>query len=276
MYEDGPHLMKHILRQFSAHAGRVIERLPRWLFNRWGWIAVDGSLSMVAIWLAWQLRFDFDLPTKYQTTVGVCAIVLFLVRPVCLWSLGAYRTVWRYFNLDDAMTLFLAAIPPTALMLLIRIGWVRSHPAVVLPLTVVMVDYGVFVMFGVGIRSLRRYLFEASLHILCSKRTLLMGTTESLASALRQVSFHSEIQVVCLLSPDKELHGSRLAGFTIAEGPETLPKHLASERVDLVLIADSDVETIGDAIATAMEFGVEARLLPLAAHIISGDVRISR
>ena len=162
------------------------------------------------------------------------------------------------------------------MMLLIRIGWVRSHPAVVLPLTVIMVDYGVFVMFGVGIRSLRRYLFEASLHILSSKRTLLMGTTESLAAALRQVSFHPEIQVVCLLSPDKKLHGAKLAGFTISEGPETLPKHLASDRIDLVLIADSDVEMIGDAIATAMEFGVEARLLPLPAHIISGDVRISR
>jgi FlaA1/EpsC-like NDP-sugar epimerase len=102
-----------------------------------------------------------------------------------------------------------------------------------------------------------------------------MGTTEGLASALRQISFHSEIHVVCLLSPDKKLRGARLAGFTVFDGPEELPTYLAAERIDLVLIADADVATIGDAIATAMEFGVEARLLPLAAHIINGDVRIS-
>ena len=269
-------MVRQISRKLCAHAGRALDRLPRWVFNRWGWLTIDASLSMVAIWLAWQLRFDFDLPAKYQVAVRVCAVTLLLVRPACLLSLGAYRTVWRYFNLDDAMTLFVAAIPPTAAMLLLRIGWFQSHPAVVLPLTVVMVDYVLFVMLAVGIRSLRRYLYEASLRISSSKRTLLMGTTEGLASALRQVSFHSEIHVVCLLSPDENLHGARLAGFTVSEGPETLAKHLASGKIDLVLIADSDVETIGDAIAAAMEFGVEARLLPMAAHIISGDVRISR
>ncbi len=269
-------LGKHIFRELSAHAGRAIDRLPRWIFNRWGLIAIDGSLSMVAIWLAWQLRFDFAVPANYRLALRVSAVALLLVRPACLLSLGAYRAIWRYFNLGDAMTLCLAAIPPTIIMLLLRIGWLHSHPVAVLPLTVIVVDYGVFLLLGVGIRSLRRYLFEASLGGALSKRTLLIGTAEGLASALRQISFHSEIHVACLLSPDRKLHGARLAGFPVSDGPENLPKHLASEKIDLVLIADADVETIGDAIATAMEFGIEARLLPPAAHIISGDVRISR
>jgi FlaA1/EpsC-like NDP-sugar epimerase len=100
----------------------------------------------------------------------------------------------------------------------------------------IVVDYGVFLLLGIGIRSLRRYLFEASLGISSSKRTLLMGTTEGLASALRQISFHSEIHVVCLLSPDKKLRGARLAGFTVFDGPEELPTYLAAE-------SDRDVGT---------------------------------
>src|ERR1019366_3479 len=188
-------MWKHILRELSAHAGRAIDRLPRWIFNWWGLIAIDGSLSTVAIWLAWQLRFDFDVPANYQAAVRVSALALMLVRPACLWSLGAYRAIWRYFGLGDAMTLCLAAIPPTVIMLVLRIGWLQSHPVAVLPITVIVVDYGVFVMLGVGIRSLRRYLFEASLGTSSSKRTLLMGTTEGLASALRQISFHAELHV---------------------------------------------------------------------------------
>src|SRR5271166_1992469 len=269
------HMWQPTLRELCGHAGRALDRLPRWIFNRWGLIAIDGSLSMVAIWLAWQLRFDFDVPANYQAAVRVSAVALLLVRPACLWILGAYRAIWRYFNLGDAMTLCLAAIPPTVIMLLLRIGWLQYHPVAVLPLTVIVVDYGVYVILAVGVRSLRRYLFEASLGGSTFKRTLLIGTSEGLASALRQISFHPEIHVVCLLSPDEELHGARLAGFSVSGGPETLPRQLASEQIDLVLVADTDVETIGDAIATAMEFGVEARLLPLAAHIISGDVRVS-
>lgn len=270
------HMSQPPLRVFCAHAGRALDRLPRWIFNRWGLIAIDGSLSMVAVWLAWQLRFDFAVPANYQAAVRASAVALALIRPASLWILGAYRAIWRYFNLGDAVTLSLAALPPTVIMLLLRIGWLQYHPAAVLPLTVIAVDYGVFVMMAGAVRVLRRYLFEASLGGSAPKRTLLIGTGEGLASALRQISFHAEIRVVCVLSPDRKLHGARLAGFTISDGPETLSKHLTSENVDLVLIADADVETIGDSIATAVEFGIEARLLPLAAHVINGEVRISR
>jgi FlaA1/EpsC-like NDP-sugar epimerase len=268
-------MSRGVFRELCAHTGRSIDRLPRWAFTQWGLLVIDASLSMVAIWLAWQLRFDFHVPPNYLAAMGVSAFALLIVRPAGLWSFGVYRTVWRYFNLGDAVTLGLAAVPPTIVMLLLRIGWLHSHPVAVLPLTVIVVDYGVFLLFGVGIRSLRRYLFEASLGISSSKRTLLMGTAEGLASALRQISFHPEIRVIRLLTPDRRLHGARLAGFTVSDGPESLVKHLASEEIDLVLVADADVETIGNAVATAMEFGIEARLLPLAAHIISGDVRIS-
>jgi FlaA1/EpsC-like NDP-sugar epimerase len=270
------HVSRRTLRELLGHAGRAIDRLPRWIFNRGGLIAVDGSLSMIAVWLAWQLRFDFNVPENYQAAVRVSAVALLLVRPACLWMLGAYRAIWRYFNLGDAMTLCLAAIPPTIIMLMLRIGWLQYHPVAVLPLTVIVVDYGVFVMLGVGVRSLRRYLFEASLGGSTTKRTLLIGTGEGLASALRQISFHSDIHVVCLLSPDKSLHGARLAGFTVSDGLGSLSKHLASDKIDLVLIADTDVETISGVIATTMEFGIEARLLPLAAHVINGDVRVAR
>ena len=271
-----PHVSQPALRELCGHAGRAIDRLPRWIFNRWSLMAIDGSLSMVAIWLAWQLRYDFEVPWNYQAAVRMAALALLLVRPACLWMLGAYRAIWRYFNLGDALTLCLATIPPTVIMLLLRIGWLPYRPVAVLPLTVIVVDYGVFVMLAVGVRSLRRYLFEADLGGSTSKRTLLIGTGEGLASALRQISFHSEIHVVRLLSSDKNLHGARLAGFAVSGGPDGLSKHLASEEIDLVLIADADVETIGDTFATAVEFGIEARLLPPAAQIINGDVRISR
>jgi FlaA1/EpsC-like NDP-sugar epimerase len=216
------------------------------------------------------------VPPNYQAAVRISALALLLVRPACLWVLGAYRAIWRYFNLGDAITLCLAAVPPTLIMLLLRIGWLQYHPAAVLPLTVIVVDYGVFVMSAGGVRSLRRYLFEAALGGCTTRKTLLIGTSEGLASALRQISFHSDIRVVCLLSEDKKLHGARLAGFSVSGGPEDLARQLASKKIDLVLIADANVESIADAIATAVEFGVEARLLPPAAHIINGDVRVSR
>lgn len=269
---------KGILRELPTQVGRALDRLPRWIFNRWVLIVIDASVSLIATWLAWQLRFDFAVPVKYLTSMRISAIAVMLLRPASLWAMGAYRTIWRYFNLGDAITFSLAAVPPTLLMLLLRVGWLHSNPNAVLPFTVILLDYAVFLLTGVGLRSIRRYLFEASLDFSPSsksKRTVLMGTAEGLASALRQISFHPDIKVVRLLSPDKRLHGNRLAGFYVSDGPHSLAKYLASEQVDLVLVADADSESIADAVETAVEHGVELRLLPLAVHVIRGDVRIS-
>ena len=269
---------KGMLRATPAQAGRAVDRLPRWIFNRRGLIVIDASASLIATWLAWQLRFDFDVPDNYRAAMIVSALVLMAFRPACLWLMGAYRIIWRYFNLGDAITFSVAAIPPTLLMVLLRIGWIRFHPRAILPFTVIVLDYGVFLLGGAGLRALRRYLFEASLGIspsAGSKRTLLMGTAEGLASALRQISFHPEIHIVRLLSSDLKLHGNRLAGFRVSDGFQSLAKYLASEHIDLVLIADSDSESIADAVATAVEYGVDTRLMPMAAHIIRGEVRVS-
>jgi len=270
--------LKGLLNGLPAQAGRAVDHLPLWLFNRRGLNVLDASASMIATWLAWQLRFDFAVPHNFLPTVRVSVLALMVLRPACLGFMGAYRIIWRYFNLDDAITFSVAAMPPTLLMLLLRIGWLHSNPKAVLPFSVILMEFGLFVAGGIGLRALRRYLFEASLGISASsnsKRALLMGTAEGLASALRQISFHRDIHVVRLLSSDTRLHGNRLAGFRVSDGFQNLAKYLASERVDMLLVADVESDSVANAVATAMEYGVEVRLLPLAAHIIKGDVRIS-
>jgi FlaA1/EpsC-like NDP-sugar epimerase len=255
--------------------GRAIDRLPRPLFSRWGQVFIDSILSITAIWFSYQLRFDFAVPRNYQQMLWIWAASFSLLCPFCIWILGGYRGIWRHFNLNDALLFALGATPPTVVALCVRFGWPGMMGKAGLPLTVIVADYGVFLMLGLSIRSLRRILYEASLHGGKRKRTLLVGSEAGLASALRQVALHSEVFVVALLTHDVKLHGTRISGFEVLDGPTTLPKQLARGEIDLVLIADADPDSIGNMIETAMQFGVEVRLLPSAANIISGDVRVS-
>jgi FlaA1/EpsC-like NDP-sugar epimerase len=266
-------MSKNLRGEILGRVGRAIDSLPHWIFNRWGVMAIDGVVSAIAMRLAWQLRFDFEVPPRYVTTMLIAVVAVLLIRPACLWLLGAYRTVWRYFNLGDAITLSVAAAPPTVLMLLFR--GVGIHSVAAVPLSVILIDYGIFLLFTVVLRAVRRYLFEASLGLRSSKRTLLIGSAEGLASALRQISFHAEIHVIRVLSTDQTLYGSRIAGFPITGGPERLAKYLASEDIHLVLIADADSDTVAAAVSTATEFGLEVSLMPLAADIVRGDVRFA-
>jgi len=237
-------------------------------------MAIDAVLSSAAIWFSYQLRFDFRVPADHQVVMWTWALLLPALQPLCLFVSGVYRGTWRYFNLRDALTFAAGAAAPTALMLLMRIASAGVF-GIKVPLIVIVTNCGLFLLLSLSARGVRRLLYEASLSGGARKRTLLVGTEEGLASALRQVTLQPEIFIVGLLTPEPGLLGSRIGGYAVVDTPAALPQQLMSREVDLVLIADSDVNSIGHAVATAVDFGVEVRLLPSARNIISGDVRVS-
>jgi len=263
-----------VLTHFWPALGRAVNRLPRVVFNRKTQIAIDAALSTASIWFAYQLRFDFAVPDDHRVVMWTWCLLLALLRPLCIWAWGVYEGTWRYFDFHDARSYAFAAIPPSALMLLLRIGSADVF-AIKVPLTVIVADYGTFLMLGIGVRAMRRILYEASLTIGAHKRTLLVGSESGLVAALRQVSLNPDVRVVGLLAPDVVLHGKCISGFKILDDLSALPQQLTSGEIDLVLIADADIESIGRTMETALHFGVEARLLPSAANIVRGDVRVS-
>ena len=258
-----------------SRLGRGVDLLPRQLFTRWGQVAIDACLSTFSVWLAYQLRFDFVVPSGHREILWLGALSFAVLQPLCLTLVGAYRGIWRHFNLDDAVVFALGILPPTALAFLVRIIWPTPIRKSGLPLSVIVANYGVFLLLGLGTRGLRRFLYEASLKGGRRKRTLLVGSEEGLASALRQAPLNPDIFIVGLLTADEELHGSRIGGFEVMGDLASLPRRLVSGEIDLVLISDADPEVIGGVVETAMHFAVEVRLLPSAAKIISGDIRVS-
>ena len=195
--------------------GRAIDRLPRPVFSRWGQVGIDSILAVIAIWFSYQLRFDFSVPREHHVVLWIWAASFSFLRPFCSWVMGCYKGIWRHFNLNDALLFALGAVPPTVIVLYVRLGWAGPIGKVGLPLTVILVEYGVFLVFALSIRSLRRVLYEASLRGGKRKQTLLVGSETGLASALRQVALHPEVFVVALLTPDPELHGTRISGFDV-------------------------------------------------------------
>jgi FlaA1/EpsC-like NDP-sugar epimerase len=260
---------------FLSRAGRAIDRLPRQIFTRWGQMMIDAGLSVTSVWLAYQFRFDFAVPAKHKILLWVWALSLSVLRPLCLMAAGVYRGIWRHFNLDDALLFGIGATPPTAFIFLARIVWPAPIWKVGLPLTVVIADYIAFLLLGLSVRGLRRFLYEASLKGSKRKRTLLLGSEDGLAAALRQAPLNPDIFITGLLTSDDRLLGSRINGFEVLGGLTSLPTQLLSGEIDLVLISDADPQAIGGAVETAVHFGVEVRLLPSAAKIISGDIRVS-
>ena len=256
--------------------GTSTERVPQAFINRGVQLALDAVLCALAIFVAYQLRFDGNVPEAHRRVMWSLMLLLPFVRPLLMLSLGAYDAIWRYFNLRDATVLALSAAPPSVALLLLRYLVAQKLWGTVVPASVIVVELGLYLGFASLLRILRRVTYEATRPAATERcRALLVGTEASLPKALRHLSGSGEIEIIGLLAPEEKLQGMRIGGFLVMEQPEALPRLLVTQDINLILIADAGPGWIGEVVATAAEFGVEVRLLPSAANVIRGDVRVS-
>jgi FlaA1/EpsC-like NDP-sugar epimerase len=252
------------------------DRLPELLFSRLSQWLLDGAAAGLALFLAFQLRFDGAVPLRYRSIMLTWLAGIVVLRPACIWLLGAYASIWRYFNLRDLFSLSLGAALPSMLLLFARIGLAKTFPVMAIPISIVLIDLGLFLLLAATLRALRRAGFEHSrITTAHRRRALLLGTGDTLAAGVHQVRLQGDIELVGLLSPDKKLHGRTIAGFPVMGLRDALPAVLVNHFVDLVFIAEAKLDGIAEIVRETTQFGAEVRLLPSAANIMRGDVRIS-
>ena len=269
-------LLSKLARLIVPRLAAVADRLPERFFCRGNQLALDAAACATALYLAFQLRFDAAVPAPQRVAMWSWLMLLPLLRPAITWALRGYDRIWRFFNLRDAVGLALISLPPTLFLLALRYGLKKTTWAAAIPASVILIELLLFLALAAGIRALRRITFEYSRRSpAAGTRALVVGTADTLDAALRHVSSFPDVTVVGLLAPESQLQGLRIAGFSVMDEPGALPRLLASHAVDLVLIADASLDSIGDTVATATEFGVDVRLLPSVANIIRGEVRVS-
>jgi FlaA1/EpsC-like NDP-sugar epimerase len=250
----------------------AIDHLPEPLFTRTNQFVIDGLLALAALWMAYFLRFDGLIPRDHRSTLWAWTLLLPILRPALMYATGGYDRIWRYFSLRDAFVLALTSLPATLVMTGARLGFPKFWAATV-PLSVIAIEYLLYLAFGTLARALRRITFEAARARGETQRALVVGTPDTLAEALRRVSAYSDLKIVGLLAPEAKVQGLRIGGFPVMDEPAALARLLASHSIDVVLLADAGLASLGDLVSTATEFGVDVRLLPTAQSVLRGEVR---
>lgn len=233
-------------------------------------------MAVAAVWLAYQLRFDFAVPRKYASGMWFWATVMALSRPFSVKIFTGYRTVWRFLRVQDLTILSLASLPISVLLLILRVSARPLFSFADIPLGVIPLEFSAFVAMATGARGLRRLVYEEIRPISDDrKQALVVGTEETLAAALAQIRAFPELHVVGLVVPGRHLRGVEIARVRVIGEPSELGSLLRPGAVDVVMIADASPEWIPEAISTAGEFATDVRVLPSAANVMRGEVRVA-
>jgi FlaA1/EpsC-like NDP-sugar epimerase len=228
---------------------------------------------MLAVLVAYMLRFDGDLSRAVDHHMLTWLLFLPIFRPMALLVSNGYDTTWRFFHLRDGVRLVLLAIPVSVIVAMAR--WLAPRP-LGMPYSIVPLEFGAFVAFASGLRVTRRLTYQATRPAARSMNTLLVGNDFSLVAAIRHVELYGDVKLVGLVSEDEAIHGLRIDGVPVLGSPRSLPRLVASHGVELVIIAGAESRFLGDIVAKVSEFGVQVRILPSARDLVRGAVRVSR
>src|SRR5512132_722395 len=117
--------MRTAIKGVAQRSSALVERVPPWLLNRTTQYVCDLFADCAALYCAYTLRFDGNIPPAHARVMWFWIMVLPVVRLAALYGLGCYQAIWRYFSLKDATLMIMASLPATLALATLRLIGIR-------------------------------------------------------------------------------------------------------------------------------------------------------
>lgn len=249
---------------------------------------LDLSILAAALVLAYLLRFDFQVPAVHRKAALVQLPLVVLIQFVCVFALGAYHFVWRYIGMAEVRTFVRFAVISATPLVIMRLGLPETFGPWKVPLSIILLDT-VFAFCGLlGIRILRRALYEryertrrrGKSTSSRRRRTLLLGAGRAGLMAVREIEGRgdSSLELVGFVDDDVSKRGSVIHGLKVLGTTEELPQIAGKLHIDeiVITIAEADSATMRRLVRSCERIGARVRIIPGLFEILQGNVSITR
>ncbi len=238
----------------------------------------DVAAASLAWWIAFELRFNFDIPPDFALTLRSTVVWVVVLHAALFWPLGLYRGIWRYASLHDLRRILgavtLAAVSVPALFILLRVQTPVPRSVFVLtPLLLILVMGGSRLAYRAW---KERYVI--GLGKLDAKPVLLLGAGDAAASLIKDLAQSREWRVVGLLDDSPGRRGRELNGVPILGPLDSLPAQAGRLAVAhaIVVMPNATHQVRRHAVDLCAKAGVTALTVPALDDIVSGKITISQ
>jgi len=168
--------MKRLLRPTS---------LKRILF----FVIADTLLSLFTLYFAYELRFNFDIPSEFLDSFWLAFLVIATLKIMLFYITNLYFSVWRFFGFYEAKSIVKIHIFAYVLFFIIFIIFDKAFTP--FPRSVMIIDFFLSMIF-LGILRASKRLMAESVGIQEIKPTLIIGAN-SKTSTIIQSALKGEI-----------------------------------------------------------------------------------
>ncbi|RMG37992.1 MAG: polysaccharide biosynthesis protein [Methanobacteriota archaeon] len=240
-------------------------------------LAVDSLIFGFAYWLAFQLRFDFNLPATYSILFKKSLIIAVSSGILANILFRLYYSRFTYASVRDVFSLMIASLIHV-LLLVLSLYLFRLHGV---PRTVVLI-YGMLSFLGLSsVRLSFRLLREVS--ILPSPswcRVLIVGAGSAGEMILRQMKQNPEMGYfpVAIVDDDPTTHHTKIHGVPVVGSIKCLPEAVKDYSISEIIIATPSAKPaqMRRIVHLCEQTGVDFKTVPGPKEIVSGNVTLNQ
>ena len=245
-------------------------------------IAASGVLLLTCAWLAYEVRFDFEVRAQYWAEFHQHWGWVVGLQLAFLYGFGQFSGVFRYFSLPDAKRLCYAVALSGLALLLVR--WTLGAPYVP-PRGVILLDTILAVVLLGGMRVGWRLLSERYDSRVAHasgprRRVAIIGAGDAGAALIREL--HSRpglgLNPVVLFDDDREKWRLKIHGVPVVGSPELIrsKKRLLDLDEAIIALPSATPKRLGEVVALLQNAGLKYVTIPSLSQIASGRVRLTQ
>lgn len=238
----------------------------------------DVAAAVLAWWLAYLLRFNFQIPGNFVDTMWSTAAWVVPLQAFAFVMFGLYQGIWRFASMPDLYRIF-KAIAFSAFVIATVLFMFPSHGVV--PRSILLLDPILLILMMGGSRIVYRGWKEHRLYGNANKlgkSVLVLGAGEAAIGLVRDLARSEEWRVVGILDDDKGMQGRQIQGVKVIAEIAKLPD--VSRRLDVshVIVAMPSVahQARRRAVEIANECGLAVLTVPSFEDLMSGKVSVSQ
>ena len=245
-------------------------------------VAIDAALVAAAWCLAFQLRFDLEVPPPYERLFEKTFPLVVAIKTVVFVLAGLYPHWWRYVSIRDMWSAARAVTIASLVVLLAIYVW-NPVTGFRVPSGVVVIDWLLLLALVSGTRLLARTIVERPAPrsmFAAGKDALIVGAGDAGRLIVKEMLRNPKLGYtpIGLVDDDPRKRNLRLHGVRVLGTTRDLRYLLRDHSPDEVIIAlpSAAGEKRQEIVNVCRDVGVVVKTLPAVHELISGDVALAR
>jgi FlaA1/EpsC-like NDP-sugar epimerase len=246
-----------------------------------GLLCLYSLLGVLAYWVAYELRFDFNVPIEHAADRWQSIGWVVALQVVLLLAAGQFDAILSYFRLPDALRLFLALFVHALILLLL---WYLLAGRGVPPRAVILTNFLIVFLLLTGFRIAMRVQSSRGVEDWLAPDTaehvIIIGAGEVGAGLCADLIHKSRLGMrpVAFLDDDRRKIGRFIHGVLVADGIDALEDvaHRFGASRAIIAFPSASTKRIREVAELARSAGLSVDRVPALTDLVSGRAELSQ